>query len=161
MVRFDYLEMKNPQVQKFLWDWIDPSQIAFGMTKLDAMKELEMRFKVRQEALYGDLERGIALRCQYPRPDVVMPHVLGNASWIRSVIQVGSGVLFGMGMKWIHVWTQDERIARIVQAFGYSQQAALEGHGHVINDKEEATFILSMERSAYYRASNKLEVVNG
>ncbi len=159
-VRFDLLNIKDPRVQEFLWRWVEPSQFGFGLTKLEAMKEVEARLLSRRESLYGDMERGIALRVAFPRPDVAMPHVLGNATWIRSMTLVSASVLFGMGMKWIHIWTQDPRIADIVEAFGYKRQAVLFGHGYIVDGEEEMTAILSMERSAFYRESSLKEVAS-
>lgn len=162
-VRFDVLNIRRSDVQEFVWAYLDPSQIRWNATKLDAMKEIEARLLAGTESLYGDMEKGVALRVHFPRPDVAMPHLLGDAAWFRSIVMVGSSALFSMGMKWVHVWTQDDRIARVVEAFGYRRVASLEGHGYVVAGVDEVTTVLSLDRDAFYRlgARTKLEVANG
>jgi hypothetical protein len=149
-VRFDYLDIRDERVQEFLWAHLNPRDIRFDYTKLDAMKFVTDQLLARRSSIYGDMERGIAVRVDFPNPFVACPHLMGNGLYVRGLLRTGLATIFAMGLRHVNILTQITSLSPILEGFGFSDTGVVPGIGFDDAGEPVAIHILSLSREKYY-----------
>lgn len=150
-VDYEYLNPADEQVQEFLWRFMNPKDIHYSYTKFDAMKHIMDQLLTRRQSLYGDMVRGIAVRVEYPMPHIAVPHILGNAAYVRGLCRIGIPTTFAMGMKYIQIVTRFEPLIKILTPFGFKVCGRLPEA--VMNHEGEPTdaVILTLSKADFFK----------
>lgn len=119
------LDMQDERVIGFLWRYIEPCDFRWDYTRLDAMKELEIMVEKGFCQLWGDMDIPIVFRCSTPNPKTLEPHIMGDGRYIREGLELGSALAWSLGFELLRIWTQHEKIARIVEHCGFVRESIL------------------------------------
>lgn len=149
--RFDFLDMQRDDVQDFVWAHLNPHDFHHNYTKFDAMKEVMARTADRRSSIYGDLQRGIAVRCDFPAPRVVSPHLMGNAVYVRGLMRVGLSTMFAMGMTHVNISTRFKSLIVVLESFGFELVGTVPGMTTDENGATVPVFIISLSRDKYFQ----------
>ena len=119
------LDIRDARVQQFMWEHIEPTDIRWDYTKLDAMKLLEIQVYDGTVQLWGDLDVGLVFKTVQRNPKVIEPHIMGNGLYFRSAMEQGVALAWKLGYEKVAIWTQYEKIVRIVAKCGFSLEARI------------------------------------
>lgn len=124
-MRLEPLSIRDPDVQTFLWEYLDPTDVRHDYTKLDAMKEIERQVYNGDCILFGDMAERFMFRVFVRNPRVCEPHIMGDGTKIRSGTEQGLQIAWAEGFEQVVVWTQHAKIARIMEHIGFTLRAHL------------------------------------
>lgn len=124
-MRIECLSIRDPAVQQFLWEHIQPGDFRHDYTKLDALRYLEAQCLAGDAHLYGDLSVPFVFYAVQRNPRVIEPHIMGDGRKLREAMAQGAKLAWAMGYERALIWTWHERIARICVRAGYSLEAAI------------------------------------
>jgi hypothetical protein len=119
------LDIRDQRVQQFLWEHIEPTDVRWDYTKLDAMKLLEVQVYDGTVQLWGDLDLGFVFKATQRNLKVLEPHIMGNGVYLRSAMKQGVAIAWGLGYEKLAIWTQHEKIVRIATKCGFSLEARI------------------------------------
>lgn len=117
------LSIRDPKLQAFVWEHLDPIDIRWDYTQLDAIQEVARREAAGECEFWGDLSVPVVFRAEMANPKVLEPHVMGDGRFMRSALEQGVPIAWAMGVEVIRIWTQHEQIARIVERCGFAFEA--------------------------------------
>ncbi len=121
------LSLRNQALQDFLWAHLDPSELRWDYSKLDAMAELTRQEQADECQFWGDLSAPFVFRAFLPNPKVLEPHVMGDGRFFREALRQGLPIAWDMGVEVVRVWTQHDQLARIAWKCGFSFEAKHRG----------------------------------
>jgi hypothetical protein len=143
-VKLRELDARDPAVQRFLWGHFDPSVFRHDYSPLDGLNYIVNSCLTKDAMLVGDLDVGFVFYAEQRNPKVLEPHIIGNGLLLREAFRQGIGIATTLGYEQIVIWTQDERLVRMCQKFGFT----LNGHIpklHLHNGQLTGVHVLSME----------------
>lgn len=120
-----FLDLRQPEVQDFLWRYIEPEDIRYDYTRLDAVRYVQDQINAGAQWLIGDMEAGLVFRCVMRNPRLMEPHIMGNPARLRSLLPSALALVWARGVSRVMVWTQHAPIARIVARLGFTHEATL------------------------------------
>jgi hypothetical protein len=121
----DFLDLRDEQVQDFLWRHLVASDIRHDYTRADAMQYVYGQLASGEQWLIGDMDAGLAFRCVLRNPRVLEPHIMGNALRLRSLMPAALALVWPRGVQQVLVWTQHAAIARILARLGFTHEATV------------------------------------
>ena len=145
-MNLELLNIRTQAVQDFLWRFIEPADFRHDYTRLDAIKEVERQVYDGRCQLWGDLHAGLMFRCSLRNPKVLEPHIMGDGMLIRSGLQQGARIAWGMGIERLAIWTHHEQIARIVEKCGFKLTGRMPGLHMQPNGELADLYCLTMEK---------------
>lgn len=119
------LDLQDERVLGFLWRYLEPTDFRWDYTRLDALKDLEVMLDKGLCQLWGDMDIPIMFRCSTPNPKTLEPHIMGDGRRLRDGLRQGAELAWGMGYEILRIWTQHEKIARIVEGCGFVRESIL------------------------------------
>lgn len=140
------LDILDPAVQNFLWTHFDPTVFRHDYTPLAALNYMVSSCVNNDAKVVGDIEAGFVFYAEQRNPKVLEPHIIGNGLLLREAIRQGIDIAKALGYEVVVIWTQDERLVRMCQKFGFT----LNGHIprlHMHNGHLTGVYALSMEIS--------------
>jgi len=142
-----HLNIRDAQVQQFLWRHLVPEDIRHDYTRIDAIGYVHARIASGEQWLVGDMEAGLAFRCVLRNPRVLEPHIMGNPVRLRSLLPGALEIAWGRGIERVLIWTQHASIARIVVRLGFTHEATVR-RAHLQDGQLLDLHVLSLERPA-------------
>lgn len=124
-MKLEQLNVRDARVQEFLWQHLVPTDFRHDFTKLDAMRYVEQQCYEGVCQLWGDMDVGFAFRATVRNPKVLEPHIMGKGVFLRSAIQQGEAIAWGLGYEKIVIWTQHDKIADIAEKLGFERYGPL------------------------------------
>lgn len=115
----NFLPIRDPAVQQFLWEHLTPTDIRHDFTKADAIKFVYDEIVAGRQWLVGDMDAGLAFRAHLRNPLVMEVHIMGSPARLRSLLQ---GAL---DLAWRKAWNGVNGIERIVIVTVYDSLAAI------------------------------------
>jgi hypothetical protein len=146
-MKLELLNIRDEKVQAFLWQYLEPSDFRHDYTRLDAIKEVERSMYEGTTRLWGDLSANFMFRCVLRNPKVLEPHIMGDGMLIRSAMEQGLPIVWAMGVEKVAIWTQHERIARILQKCGFTSEATVRGLHMGPGGELLDLYVMTMEKS--------------
>lgn len=140
-----FLDLRDAQVQDFLWRHLEPEDIRHDYTRLDAMRYVQDQLIAGEQWLIGDMEAGLMFRCVMRNPRVLEPHIMGNPARLRSLLPSALALVWSRGIRRVMVWTQHASIARIVARLGFTHEATLR-RAHLRGGELLDLHILTLEK---------------
>lgn len=122
-MKLERLSIRDKAVQDFLWQHLEPTDIRYDYTKLDAIKEVEREVIANECELWGDMAVPIVFRAVLANPKVLEPHIMGNGHYVREALAQGLPIAWGMGVETVRIWTQYPALAHIVEKCGFKFEA--------------------------------------
>ena len=142
-----FLNLRDADVQDFLWRHVVPADLRHDYTRLDALHYIAQQVATGEQWLVGDMAAGLAFRCVLRNPRVLEPHILGNPARLRSLLPGALDLAWERGIERVLIWTQYPAIARIVTRLGFTHEATLR-RAHLQEGALLDLHILSLERPA-------------
>jgi hypothetical protein len=142
-----FLPLRDPAVQDFLWRHIVPEDIRHDYTRLDAMRYVQDQMAAGEQWLIGDMAAGLVFRCVLRNPRVLEPHIMGNPARLRSLMPGALQLVWARGIERVVIWTQHAAIARIFARLGFTHEATLR-RAHLSRGELLDLNILTLERPA-------------
>jgi hypothetical protein len=139
------LDLRDAQVQDFLWRYLEPQDIRHDYTRLDAMRYVQDQVIAGEQWLIGDMDAGLMFRCVMRNPRVMEPHIMGNPARLRSLLPAALALVWARGIWRVVVWTQHASIARIVARLGFTHEATLK-RAHLRGSELLDLHILTLEK---------------
>lgn len=124
-MQLEELSIRDERVQQFLWQYLEPTDFRFDYTRLDAIREVERQVYEGGTMLIGDMAEGVMMRVTIRNPKTVEPHIMGDGSKIRGVLDQGVLMAWKLGYERVVIWTQYPQIARIVEKCGFRLDATI------------------------------------
>jgi len=140
----DFLDLREPVVQEFLWRFVEPADIRHDYTKIDAITHVTKAVCAGEQWLVGDMTAGLAFRCVMRNPRVLEPHIMGNPARLRSLLPRALALAWERGVERVMIWTQHASIARIVVRLGFTHEATLK-RAHLMGGELIDLHVLTLE----------------
>lgn len=118
MIKVTEYSFYNKWVQDMLWNYLNPSDIHWTCTKLDAMRQVQAQYDLKECYFIGSEEHNFLFRIVQRNPFVAEPHIMGDGTVLRSVTAEAYRIVFSKGVQRINVYTQYPKITRIMKRFG-------------------------------------------
>lgn len=141
----NFLDLRDPAVQEFLWRFTEPADIRHDYTRIDAITHVTKAICAGEQWLVGDMGAGLAFRCVMRNPRVLEPHIMGNPARLRSLLPGALALAWERGVERVMIWTQHGSIARIVVRLGFTHEATLK-RAHLVGDELLDLHVLTLER---------------
>jgi hypothetical protein len=143
------LSIHDPWVQEFLWKYLNPTDIRYDYTKLDAIKYIQESCLSGDTKLIGNKDYGVVIRCVSPNPLVVEPHIMGNGLYFRKAVRDAIPYAWHWGASRIVVWTQYKAIYNILSKSGFRLDAVVPEY--ILQGNELIDIhVLSLDKDEYY-----------
>jgi len=140
-----FLDVRDAQVQDFLWQHLVPHDIRHDYTRADALAWVIAQVRAGEQWLVGDLKARLAFRCVVRNPRVLEPHIMGDPARLRSLLPEALALGWNRGIERVMVWTQYGVIARIVTRLGFTHEATLR-RAHLVEGELLDLHILTLEK---------------
>jgi hypothetical protein len=126
-MNIELLDVRNPAVIEFLWQHLEPHDLRWDFTRLDAINDVTRSVMGGDAFLLGDLEVGVVFRVVARNPKVIEPHIMGDGTKIRSAADMAVDVAWSLGYEKIVIYTQHDVLSRILQKIGFTHHVKLPG----------------------------------
>ncbi len=155
----EIFDIRDPWVQEFLWQHLEPTDIRHDYTKYDVVKYVHDCVINGDTVLAGNKEAGVMFRCVRRNPLVLEPHIMGNGMRMRSVTKAAIPMAWSLGYERIMVWTQYPQIAAAMLSVGFTQDASIP-RCHLQNGQLMDLHVLSLEKGNWNEQPTSSEFGN-
>ncbi len=148
-----FIDFKDPWLQDLLWNTVSPTQIfqREGYTKMDMMGYFKSMVDAGCYSFLGSKKAGTVLRCYFPNPYVVEPHIVGNGGYIRLLLKVGTDFTFSSTkVSKINIYTHLPSIKNIVSRLGFIHEGTTT-NSYLLDGDLKDIFILGLSKQDYYK----------
>lgn len=144
-MKIEALSIRDPEVQDFLWRFVEPHDFRHDYTKLDAIKLIESQCYDQTCQLYGNMKEQFMFRCTVRNSKVIEPHIIGDGLKLRGAFDSGLPIAWALGFERAVIWTHHKRIARIAQRLGFTLNGVVP-KVHEVDGELRDLYALSMEK---------------
>ena len=145
MMHIEQIDIRDPWLQEFLWQYVVPSDIRHDYTKLDAITYIRDRALTGDFIFVGCKESRVVFRCVRQNPRILEPHIMGNGLRVRSVTRAALPMAWQLGYDKVVVWTQYPALAAAMRNIGFSEDAVIPRY-HLHNGELLDMHVLSVSK---------------
>lgn len=145
-MKIEELSVRDPRVQQFLWDYLEPHDFRPDYTRLDAMKHVEQQCFDGNYRLFGNMDEQFMFRCVMRNSKVIEPHIMGDGRKLRDAFANGLPIAWIMGFERAVIWTHHKRISRIAERLGFTLHGVMPKF-HEVDGELHDLYCLSLEKS--------------